>query len=284
MTESLKELPDQVQGIASINRRGNIIDDGWYRHITYADSQHAHLLAIMILADICYWYTPTITKDEKTDVGDYKKKFAADKLQKTYKALSEKFGVSKRMAQTACYRLKELGLITIEIRDIDDRQGLTFLEPISENIKKISCMCLEFQNTPLTFKSDPPSLLKVTPPTFKSDHTYTTSETTLQIYEEEEEKTKIIQKETGSETLPKQYIKMALKVGANKSDLAAALKKMDYEPDIKNPIAWLQTALEYEVMNRELASRPKTKKDPSTKPHAVKQPKTDPSKYDNFYL
>ena len=97
------------------------------------------------------------------------------------------------------------------------------------------------------------------------------------LKEEEEEQAK---------NFPKQYIKMALKVGANKLDLAAALKKMDSEPDIKSPIAWLQQALENEVINRELASRPKTKRDPkpSTKLHAVKQPKTDPSKYDNFYL
>ena len=55
---------------------------------------------------------------------------------------------------------------------------------------------------------------------------------------------------------------MALKVGATKLDLAVALEKMDSEPDIKNPVAWLQKALENEVINRELASRPKTKRDP----------------------
>jgi len=80
-----------------------------------------------------------------------------------------------------------------------------------------------------------------------------------------------------------------LKVGANKLDLAVALKKMDSEPDIKSPIAWLQKALENEVINRELASRPKTKRDPkpSTKSHSTrtaKQPKTDPDKYEKFYL
>ena len=98
--------------------------------------------------------------------------------------------------------------------------------------------------------------------------------------EEEEEQT---------EKFPKQYTKLALKVGASKSDLATALKKMDCVPDIKNPIAWLQAALENEVMNRELASRPKTKREPksSVKSHSTppaKQTKTDPSKYDNFYL
>jgi len=100
--------------------------------------------------------------------------------------------------------------------------------------------------------------------------------TELSIEEEEEQ----------IEKIPKKYIEMALKVGATKLDLAAALNKMDSEPDIKSPIAWLQTALENEVMNRELASRPKTKKDPkpSAKPRLTKQPKTDPSKYDGFYL
>jgi hypothetical protein len=91
------------------------------------------------------------------------------------------------------------------------------------------------------------------------------------------------------EKFPKKYIGMALKVGATKLDLAAALEKMDLEPDIKSPVAWLQKALENEIINRELASRPKTKRNPkpSTKSHSTliaKQPKTDPSKYDNFYL
>ena len=176
MGKTMKELPAQVQGIASINRRGNIIDDGWYQHITHAESGHAHLLAIAILADICYWYTPTVTTDEITDVKNYTKKFASDKLQKSYKSWAEKFGVSKRMTQTACYRLKDLELITIEVRDVNVNgmmiYGLTFFEPISDNVKKISCMCLEFQDKPLTSRSDtppsllkiPPSLLEVTPP------------------------------------------------------------------------------------------------------------------------
>ena len=61
---------------------------------------------------------------------------------------------------------------------------------------------------------------------------------------------------------------------------------MDSEPDIKNHIAWLSKALENEVLNRELSSRPKIERDlkPSEKTHATKQPKTDPRKYDNFYL
>jgi len=99
----------------------------------------------------------------------------------------------------------------------------------------------------------------------------------LSIEEEEEEQT---------EKFPKKYIEMALNVGATKLDLAVALEKMDSEPDIKNPVAWLQKALENEVINRELASRPKTKRDPqpSRSTRTAKQPKTDPKKYEKFYL
>src|SRR5665648_7197 len=121
--------------------------------------------------------------------------------------------------------------------------------------------------------------------------TYTTAEITNIKPEEEEGEFKQIEKinEKDDEVglaYPKQCIEMALKVGATKLELAVALEKMDSEPDIKSPVAWLQKALENEVINRELASRPKTKLDskPLSKHHASKQPKTDPSKYDNFYL
>gem|GEM_PF-2398568 len=334
MTDSLKNLPIQVQGVASINRRGNIIDDGWYAHITFAESRHAHLLAIMILGDICYWYTPTVTTDERSNVKDYKKKFAADKLQKSYKSLGEKFGVSKRMAQTACYRLKELNLITIEVRDIDDRQGLTFLEPVSENIKKISCMCIEYtpptfkSDTPPTIKSNPSSLLKVIPPCGRSEHTYTTSETTVHKLEEEEEEEEEeevevekngeknekddgvgpdhqeendqgenedyiveIQKpeniqNTESVLLMSQFSYLVEREGATHDDLAAALIKMDKEPDVKNPIAFLTIAIRHEKLNRTLGDRPKTEKPERQKTYfpATKPPKTSPGKYDPFYL
>jgi len=299
MTESLKDLPIEVQGVASINRRGNVIDDGWYRHVTHKESGKAHLVAIMILADICYWYTPSKVEDEASGkVTGYKKKFAADKLQKTYKSLGEKFGVSKNMAQTACYRLKELGLITIEVRDIDDRQGLTFLEPVSVNIKKISCMSEEFELTPLNSRIDPPSILELTPLHARVEHTYTTPETTLQISEEEDKKKfgdeknneegspENHQGESNKETQIAKYRYLAQRVEATDQDLVEALKAMDNEPNLDTPVAWLITAIKNAKSNRELASRPKNKRDPqpSRSTRTAKQPKTDPKKYEKFYL
>jgi len=67
---------------------------------------------------------------------------------------------------------------------------------------------------------------------------------------------------------------------------------MDSEPDIKNPVAWLQKALENEVINRELANRPKTEKKSALKRTAPRstRAKTDmpttttKDKYEKFYL
>lgn len=307
MAESLKDLPIEVQGVASINRRGNVIDDGWYRHVTHKESGKAHLVAIMILADICYWYTPSKVEDEASGkITGYKKKFASDKLQKTYKSLAEKFGVSKNMAQTACYRLKELGLITIEVRDIDDRQGLTFLEPVSANIKKISCMSEEFELTPLNSRIDPPSILELPPLHARMEHTYTTPETTIHISEEEEDKKNGVannneegpghQAQEGYEGNDKvsQYSYLANREGATHEDLAKALKYLEQKPGVENPIAVLTEAIKRAKLNRELtkdlASKPKAEKKLASKRTAPKSTipsskiRTAPEKYENFYL
>ena len=72
----------------------------------------------------------------------YKKKFKKDKLQKTYEALGERFGLSKRQAKLACDYLKEKGIITVEFRTIKTSQGrvpnVMFVEPVIEELKKIT--------------------------------------------------------------------------------------------------------------------------------------------------
>jgi len=101
-----------------------------------------------------------------------------------------------------------------------------------------------------------------------------------------------LEEEEQTEKFPKKYVEMALKVGATKLDLAVALEKMDSEPDIKNPVAWLQKALENEVINRELANRPKTEKKSvstrtaprSTRAKADMPTTTKKDKYEKFYL
>lgn len=150
-------LPKQVQAAGELQLHGALIDDGWLKHIQF-DSGKPHLVAILILAEIVYWYRPSVITDEATgQVTEIKKKFHEDKLQKKYKDLGNRIGVSKRMAQDACKFLRDMNLITIEQRTVNckDRKfgNVTFIEPVIENIRKISCMCKEYicpksQNTP----------------------------------------------------------------------------------------------------------------------------------------
>ena len=69
-----------VQEIGAMNITGNVIPPLWYQNIKTPTGKTA-FLAINLLADIVYWYRPTIIRDEETgNIIEYKKKFAKDKL------------------------------------------------------------------------------------------------------------------------------------------------------------------------------------------------------------
>lgn len=125
-----------------ISLEGNLIDSGWIENLKYENGK-TNLNAVMILSEIVYWYRPVEIRDESTEaVLGYKKKFKKDKLQKTYEALGERFGLSKRQAKLACDYLKEKGIITVEFRTIKTSQGrvpnVMFVEPVIEELKKIT--------------------------------------------------------------------------------------------------------------------------------------------------
>ena len=125
-----------------ISLEGNLIDSGWIENLKYENGK-TNLNAVMILSEIVYWYRPVEIRDESTGaVLGYKKKFKKDKLQKTYEALGERFGLSKRQAKLACDYLKEKGIITVEFRTIKTSQGrvpnVLFVEPVIEELKKIT--------------------------------------------------------------------------------------------------------------------------------------------------
>ena len=54
-----------VDAMGSINITGNIIPAVWYRTITKENGK-PYLLAIVILADIVYWYRPSEVRDQGT--------------------------------------------------------------------------------------------------------------------------------------------------------------------------------------------------------------------------
>lgn len=56
-----------VDAMGSINISGNIIPAVWYRTITKENGK-PYLLAIVILADIVYWYRPSEVRDQEPDI------------------------------------------------------------------------------------------------------------------------------------------------------------------------------------------------------------------------
>ena len=109
------ELVDKIGEIAIT---GNIIPQMWYETLKKDDGK-PYFQAIVILADIVYWYKPVEVRDEKTGrVVGYKKKFSADLLQRTYDSIAEQFGISKNETVNAVKFLEKKGVIYRELRTV----------------------------------------------------------------------------------------------------------------------------------------------------------------------
>jgi len=142
-----------VREIGKINLTSagySLIPWAWYEHVTItkknrhgAEVKYPDLLGLNILSYIVFWYTPTIATNEKTHQTDHpRRKFKADKLQCGYQELAGRFHVSKEQVKQAIRRLKESGLITVELRTITIANGtlynVMFVEPVPTNISAIT--------------------------------------------------------------------------------------------------------------------------------------------------
>lgn len=139
----LEQLPAAVRELHTLNIEGNIIPHTWYRAVTF-DNGKPDLNGVVILAEILYWYRPTVRKSESNPHAvTYDKRFEADKLQRSYESFAEQFGISKLEAKNACQRLAKRGLITIEFRDVTTKRGqvlrnVMFVEPVAQAVWVIS--------------------------------------------------------------------------------------------------------------------------------------------------
>lgn len=114
---------DTVNKMYDFEPKGNIIDNNWFK--TIQRNGKADLIAINILADIVYWYRPTIIRDEATGNNiSFKKKFAADLLQRSYESYAKQFGLSKRQVTDAITRLDEIGVVKKVFRNIRTKTGM----------------------------------------------------------------------------------------------------------------------------------------------------------------
>lgn len=124
------EIVDQV---AKLNITGNVIPLTWFQTMT-GESGKPMLLAIDLLADIVYWYRPQEVRDEGSgDLMGYRKKFKADYLQRSYRQIEERFGVTRKQARTALDFLCDKGVIRKHLRE----------EVTGEGMKLFNCMYLE---------------------------------------------------------------------------------------------------------------------------------------------
>jgi hypothetical protein len=105
-----------VDKIGNMNITGNVIPASWYKTIVNKNGK-PNLNAIVILADIVYWYRPTEIRDEVTgQLVGMKKKFRSDKLQKSYGQFVEHFKLSKQQVTDAVVFLEKIGVINREFR------------------------------------------------------------------------------------------------------------------------------------------------------------------------
>ena len=143
MDDEMKRITTAVvDQVDQLRLEGNITPHSWYKRIKTESGKTDHV-AIAILADVMYWYRPTYERDESTgEIALVKKKFHADKLQKSYRAWADQFGFSKEQVKEACDRLVKAILITREFRDIHTQNGVLsnvmYIEPVVENVRKIT--------------------------------------------------------------------------------------------------------------------------------------------------
>lgn len=152
----MSKLPmtPEVAAMRNVNIQGNIIPVEWYKTIL-KESGKPDLVAIQILADIVYWYRPTVIRDEVTGaVIAYQRKFKGDYLQKTYKSYADMFGLSEYQVKEAIVSLeKKYGVIkrdfkTLHIGDLI-LNNVLYLILYPERLSKITVIADENLPTPM---------------------------------------------------------------------------------------------------------------------------------------
>jgi len=119
--------------------RGNVIPMEWLNHIK-RESGNVDTVAVLLLSDIVYWYRPIEVRDEETGrVLGYRKRYKADKLQRSYDYYAELCSLGKSQVRRALKNLERLGLIEIEYRTIITKTGVKVsnVTYISLNIAKL---------------------------------------------------------------------------------------------------------------------------------------------------
>lgn len=132
-----------VDEVSEMNFSGNVVPLTWFKTML-GESGKPMLLAIDLLADIVYWYRPKEIRDEGTgDLIGFQKRFKADLLQRSYRQIEQRFGVTKKQARTALDYLCKIGVIRKHLRNELTSDGTPlhnnmYLELVPEKLKELT--------------------------------------------------------------------------------------------------------------------------------------------------
>lgn len=130
-----------VDLMAEWNPQGLVIPYTWFQTVQLNDKPY--MPAIVILAEVVYWYRPKINRDEVSGrVLGYEKRFQADMLQKNRSGFIETFGLTKDQVYKGIKFLEDLGVIQNHLRKIEVNgqtlNNVRFIELNYEILRKLT--------------------------------------------------------------------------------------------------------------------------------------------------
>jgi DnaD/phage-associated family protein len=138
--ENMKSGCQVADQIGEMEIVGNIVPHLWYKNITFSSGK-AHFVAITLLADIVYWYRPTMIRDDSGMIVAARTKFKGDMLQKSYQAFADTYGFTKRQVKDAIDFLVEHHLLIREFRTISSSSlilnNVMYVQPVAGNVKRV---------------------------------------------------------------------------------------------------------------------------------------------------
>lgn len=188
-----------VDAMGQIHLEGNVIPHQWFKYLKFENGK-PDLSAIIILSEIVYWYRPNYVKEESTgQLIGVKKRFKADLLQRTYDSFSDQFGITKRQAKDAIFRLEEAGYIKRHFRTIEANNtklsNVLFIELCHDNV-----IAMTFQRRTYNTGASEVSLPNVTPMTAeRQTNTEITTKTTTETTTKEKKSRKRVYDESSVE-------------------------------------------------------------------------------------
>ncbi len=109
-----------VDKMANISFRGDVIPSTWYS--TFKDEKgKINAMALLMLANIVYWYRPTIIRDENGEV--FVKRFKSDLLQRSYNEFCDMFSIGRMTATRNLIYLEEHKVIERVFKDVETESG-----------------------------------------------------------------------------------------------------------------------------------------------------------------